>query len=581
MIIRSPQKIRFKSHTRMRQSFCMLAVTALLTACGGDGTRIDPKDAAQVIYKNGDIITLDQGNSVAQAIGVRDGKIIAVGSVADVQAYAGPDTQVHDLQGKTIAPGFYDAHSHFIYTGINDRFEVDLNSPPIGRVNSIAEVVELLKQKKAEMGADAWITGFGYDDTLLAEKRHPTREDLDKVSTTQPVYVTHISGHMAVANTFALEKAGITATTPNPEGGVIGRDSSGAATGFLAETAQQLVAGGKPAITAAQIQEGVKAAARIYTAKGVTTANDGASNAGSIASMEAAAQAGNLPLRVVAWPTGLQSLVAAEKLPLKSGKVKVGGIKDFYDGSIQGYTGYLHDPYHTPHDGDADYRGYPRTTKENLITKVTEAHKAGRQLLIHTNGDQAISDVLEAYRKAQEAFPRTDARHTLIHAQMAREDQLDEMKTLGVIPSFFELHTYYWGDRHRDIFLGPERGLRISPAQSALKRGIPFTLHADTPIVPMDPIMMIWAAVNRVSTSGAVIGAEQRISPRDAMRALTINAAHQNFEEKERGSIEVGKWADLVVLSANPTTVDPMKIRDINVLETIVEGKQVYQQPKP
>ncbi len=559
-----------------RLSACMIATGALITACGGSGSHTEPLNAAQLVYKNGDILTLDKNNSVVQAIGVRDGKIVAAGTSNEVNALVGANTKVIDLQGKTLIPGFYDAHSHFVYTGTNAKFETDLNSPPIGSVNSIEDMVQLLKKKQAELPANAWITGFGYDDTLLAERRHPTREDLDRVSTTQPVYVTHISGHMAVANSFALNQAGIKGATPDPEGGMIGRASNGEPDGFLAETAQGLVSNLKPALTGPQVLDGIKAAGQIYTAKGVTTANDGASSAGGIAALEAAAQSGNLPLRIVTWPTGLQGMVAAKKLELKSGKVKIGGIKDFYDGSIQGYTGYLSEPYHTPHDGDAHYRGYPRSSKETLIANVDAAHKAGYQLFIHTNGDQAISDVLEAYRKAQQATPRSDARHTLIHAQMAREDQLDEMKTLGVIPSFFELHTYYWGDRHRDIFLGPDRSARISPTKSALQRGLPFTLHADTPVVPMDPLLMVWAAVNRVSTSGSVIGADQRISANDALRALTINAAHQNFEEKERGSIEVGKWADLVVLSANPSKVDPMKIRDINVLETVIEGKSVF-----
>lgn len=274
---------------------------------------------------------------------------------------------------------------------------------------------------------------------------------------------------------------------------------------------------------------------------------------------------------------GLDALAGSKAIKLSSGMVKVGGIKDFHDGSIQGYTGYLSHPYHTPHDDDADYAGYPRSSREALVTRAIAAQKAGVQMFIHANGDQAISDVLYAYRKAQEAHPRTDARNVVIHSQMTREDQLDEMKELSVVPSFFELHTYYWGDRHRDIFLGPERGTRISPVKSALNRGIPFTLHADTPVVPMDPMLMLWAAVNRVSTSGAVIGAEQRVPVLDALRGITINAAHQNFEEKERGSIEAGKFADLVVLSGDPVSVDPMKIKDIQVLETIVEGETVYK----
>lgn len=555
-------------------AFAVAAITAL-AACSGDD--VPSSGYAQVVYKNGNVLTANKDVQVVQSVAVKDRKVVAAGSDKELSKYIGKDTQVIDLSGKTMIPGFYDAHSHFLMTGINLKFEADLNSPPIGAINSIDEIINLLKKKQAELGTEAWLTGFGYDDTLFADKRHPTREDLDKVSSTQPVFVTHISGHMSVANTAALKLAGITAATANPEGGVIGKDGKGEPTGYLAETAAQLVSKFKPALTAAQQQEGLAAAAKMYASKGVTTANDGATGPAGVEAMEKAAQSGRLPIRVVAWPMGLGALAGSKAIALTSGKVKVGGIKDFHDGSIQGYTGYLSHPYHTPHDGDADYAGYPRSSREALVARVTDAQKAGVQMFIHANGDQAISDVLYAYRKAQEAYPRSDARNVIIHAQMAREDQLDEMKALGVIPSFFELHTYYWGDRHRDIFLGPDRGTRISPVKSALKRGIPYTLHADTPVVPMDPMLMLWAAVNRVSTSGAVIGADQRVSVMDALRGITINAAHQNFEEKERGSIEAGKFADLVVLSANPASVDPMKIKDIQVLETIVEGETVYK----
>ncbi|MEO5697693.1 MAG: amidohydrolase [Burkholderiaceae bacterium] len=531
---------------------------------------------AQVVYKNGTVVTVDGLNTMAQALAVRDGRIIAVGSADQVNAYVGSNTKVIDLAGKTVIPGIYDAHSHFTYTGINAKFEANLNSPPISTVMSIDDVVALLQQQQASLGADAWVTGFGYDDTLIAEGRHPTRDDLDRVSSTQPVFITHVSGHLAVANSAALALAGITSATPNPAGGVIRKDVNGNPDGVLEETAVQLVSKFKPALTGAQIQEAIKAAAALYAAQGVTTANEGATTAGGVAALEQAAQSNDLPLRVVAWPM-LETMASVDKVELKSGKVKVGGVKDFADGSIQGYTGYLGHPYHTPFHGDADYKGFPRYDRELLAKRVLDVHKSGRQSLIHGNGDAAIADILYAFRKAQQAYPRDDVRPVVIHSQMARDEDLDEMKALGVIPSFFVLHTYYWGDRHRDIFIGPERASRISPTRSAKDRGITYTIHTDTPIVPMEPMRLIWSAVNRTSTSGAVIGAEQRVPVIDALRATTINAAYQNFEEKERGSIEVGKWADLAILSANPLTVAPATIKDIKVLETIAEGKSIYK----
>ena len=214
--------------------------------------------------------------------------------------------------------------------------------------------------------------------------------------------------------------------------------------------------------------------------------------------------------------------------------------------------------------------------REKLADLVTRLHQNGRQLAIHGNGDAAIDDILYALSKAQKAHPRSDARPIIIHAQMAREDQLDRMKELGVIPSFFSLHTYYWGDRHSAIFMGPERAARMSPAKSALARRLRFTIHCDTPVVPMEPLKLIWSAVNRISTGGVIIGEEQRIAVMDAIRATTINAAYQNFEEDVKGSIEVGKYADFVILSEDPRLF-PTRIKDIEIVETIVGGRSVYK----
>ncbi len=556
-----------------RLGFALLVTTFAVAACVGSGSA---KEQAHVVYTNGNILTVDKGNSSAQAVAVRDGKILAVGTADAVAAHIGANTQVVDLRGRTMIPGIYDAHSHFSGALNAGTFVADLNSPPIGTVRNMDDVVALLVAQKAKVGPQGWVSGSGYDDTLIAENRHPTRADLDRVSTTQPVYITHVSGHLSVANSVALALAGITANTPNPPGGAIRKDDKGEPNGVLEETASGLVGKFRPALTEEQLQEGIRLAAKRYASQGVTTANEGFTSAAGVQRLEQAVQAGKLPIRVVAWPT-LDSMADVDKVPLKSGKVKVGGVKDFADGSIQGYTGYLGQHYHTPFNGDANYRGFPRYTREELARRVLQVHKSGRQSLIHGNGDAAIDDIIYAYRRAQEQFPREDARPVVIHSQMMREDQLDEMKAMGAIPSFFVLHTYYWGDRHRDIFIGPDRASRISPTRSAKDRGLIYTIHTDTPIVPMEPMRLIWSAVNRISTSGAVIGAAQRVSLIDALRATTINAAYQNFEEKERGSIEVGKWADLVILSENIAKVDPMSIKDIKVLETIAEGKSIYR----
>lgn len=553
----------------------LLVVSLTVTACGGNDS---PKEAAQIVYTNGNVLTVDKSNSSAEAVAVRDGKILAVGGSHAISGYIGANTKVVDMKGKTMIPGIYDAHSHFSVAMNTGTFVADLNSPPIGPVRSIDDLVAALVAQQAKVGPQDWVRGSGYDDTLIAEHRHPTRADLDRVSTTQPVYISHVSGHLTVANSAALALAGITTSTPNPPGGVIRRDANGQPNGVLEETASGLVGKFSPALTNEQLKKGIELAAARYASQGVTTANEGYTNSAGVQRLEQMAQAGKLPIRVVAWPS-LEAMEAVDKVPLTSGKIKIGGVKEFSDGSIQGYTGYLGQHYHTPFNGDMTYRGFPRYTRDELASRVLQVHKSGRQMMTHANGDAAIDDVLYAYGKAQEAFPRKDVRQVIIHSQMMREDQLDEVKRLDAIPSFFVLHTYYWGDRHRDIFIGPDRAARISPTRSAKDRGINYTIHADTPVVPMEPMRLIWSAVNRITTSGAVLGAAQRIPVADALRATTINAAYQNFEEKERGSIEVGKYADMVILSDNIAKVDPMAIKDIKVLETIVEGKTVYLAP--
>jgi predicted amidohydrolase YtcJ len=254
----------------------------------------------------------------------------------------------------------------------------------------------------------------------------------------------------------------------------------------------------------------------------------------------------------------------------------VGAVKLVADGSIQGYTGYLSEPYHVPPGDDPGYRGYPRIPREALFERVARQHARGLQLAVHGNGDASIDDILDALEAAQRDDPRADARPVVVHAQMARPDQLDRMAALGAVPSFFVLHTYYWGDRHRDVFMGPERAARMSPARSAEERGIRFTLHADTPVVPMEPLRIVWAAVNRRSASGASIGPGERIGVMRALRAVTLDAAHQHFEEADKGSLEPGKLADLVILDRSPLD-DPTGIDRIRVLETWIGGERVWR----
>ena len=455
-------------------------------------------------------------------------------------------------------------------------YVVDLQSPPVGTVQTIEDLIAALKRRADETPKDQWVVGRGYDQTLLREKRHPTREDLDKASTDHPISIAHTSGHLWVANSVALKVAEVTKDTPNQKGGVIVKDRRTSEPNGVFEEVN-MVARLIPPRTAEETMEGIKRAVAIYTAAGVTTATIAGNGIGAVRSLVEASGKGLLPIRINSMLLGTPEQVRAARAAIASpsGMLKAGAVKLVADGSIQGYTGYLREPYTIQPEGQTGYRGYARLSREELVETVKALHRDGNQLAIHANGDAAIDDVILAFREALKERPKADHRFRVEHAQMTREDQLDAYKELGITPSFFVSHTYYWGDVHRDIFQGPVRAAHTSPLASALKRGMRFSIHLDTPVTPMSPLQAIWSAVNRLTREGKVLGPDQRIEPIDAIRAVTIDAAWQNFEENVKGSIEIGKFADLAILAENPTTVDPAKIKDIQVLETIVGSTSV------
>ena len=539
------------------------------------------QELADKILHHGIIVTLDDQDRTAEALAVRQGKILAVGSAAEVLKLAGPSTTVVDLGGKVMLPGFYAAHDHFPSAGNVALFLVDLNSLPIGRMQNIDDIVAALRARADQTPSGKWVQGRGYDDTLLREQRHPTRQDLDRVSTNHPIWIVHTSGHLGVANSRALAIAGITKDTPKPKGGVIRKDPTTGEPNGVFEESGSLVSRHIPGVSKEQKFKAIEWSDRHYVSKGVTTTVIAGGGRASVRDLVTAREQGLLHLRVVAMMSVGSDTPAspseAAKLSPDPDWIRVGAAKNWHDGSIQGFTGYLTAPYHQQPEGKTNYCGYAMRSREALVDMVKKYHRAGYQVATHANGDAAIDDVLFAYAEAQRESPRPDARHRIEHCQTARPDQLERMKQLGVTPSFFNGHVFYWGDRHRDIFLGPERGARISPLASALAQGLHFTLHNDTPVTPVDPLLLVWAAVNRVTRNGQVLGPAERISVRDALRAVTIEAAWQNFEETRKGSIEPGKLADFVMLAENPMTVSPEHIKDIAVLETFVGGESVYR----
>lgn len=535
------------------------------------------------VFINANVLTMNEQNSVVQAVAVERDRIVAVGTNKQIERLITADTVIHDLKGKTLLPGFVDAHSHFPGLGIG-MLTVDLNSPPIGDISSISQIISRLKTKVCNIEEGKFLIGVGYDDSLLDEKRHVNRDDLDQVSMTKPIMLMHVSGHIVAVNSKALEVAALTQESIDPQGGKYVRDETGRLTGVLEETARLGMLALAFDLSFFDFINMVEQGAKEYAAAGVTTAQSGLTREPQIQGYSLIDKLGLLPQRLVIWPDmdAGKRWVKGEFKPQQftTDNVKIGAIKLVADGSIQGFTGYLSQAYHShaPGHGDEDeeYSGYPTMEPAELNQVVLGMHKHGLQIAVHANGDAAIDMVIAAVKNAQQIAPRKDTRHIVIHSQMATTEQLEQMKKWGLTPSFFNAHTFYWGDRHRDIFIGPERAREISPAKSAADIGLPFSFHLDTPVVPMNPLFAVHSGVNRLTSSGKVLGEHQRIDVMQSLRSVTIDAAWQMFLDNEIGSIEVGKQADLVILDANPLD-NPKAIDQINVLETFVAGLTIYK----
>ncbi len=532
------------------------------------------------VFINGNIITVDENNRIVEAISILDGKIEAIGSNKSIRKLIQKDTQITDLQGKTLLPGFIDAHSHFPGSGLT-AISADLSPPPSGETSNIAQLLESMRLQAKATPPGKWLLGFGYDDSSLIEKRHPTRQELDSISSKHPIYLWHSSGHMGVANSLALQKIGITEHTQSPAGGVIGRDkNTGKLNGLLQEKSALSLTTLLQDFSFTDYYQIFQHARDEYSQNGITTAQSGGVGINLTRALYWASQFRQIPFRMVVFPNhqdfGKQLLDGNYKqTDFNSERFYLGPIKIIADGSVQGRTAFLTQPFYKNPEEIPNYRGFPSFEQTELSAIVSTYHDAGFQLAIHGNGDAAIDQIIDAFAKAQTRTPSTDPRLILVHAQMARHDQLKSMQKLGITPSFFPTHTYYWGDQHIASFMGPQRGPMMSPTGSAAVLGLKFSVHTDAPVTPISPLQLLWSTVNRESLSGNIIGEDQKISTMQAIRSITIDAAWQVFQENNRGSIEKGKFADLVLLSSNPLE-NPQSIRQIEVLETIVAGVTVY-----
>ena len=533
------------------------------------------EEADLIISSNKVILMTEKESAQPLSVAIKNKKIIWIGSHEDAKNIQGEHV---DFGNQAVLPGFIDAHGHASYLAFATQV-ANIASPPVGKINNIQDLQTELKNFIQDSGLQPgeWLMGLGYDDSLLAEQRHPTKDDLDEVSTEHPIYLIHVSAHLGAANSLGLSLANINSKTQDPPGGKIRRyENSLEPNGVFEETAayplQQL------AMSAYKDPIGsVKKAMEIYARNGITTAQDGASSLETIGLMQAADAQNMIDIDVISYPIGQNGLdenLNALNFGSYTGRVKVGGIKLILDGSPQGKTAYLTEPYYKPpHNESKSYKGYPLIPQTEVSEWVKKYADLNIPIMAHANGDAAADMLIQAVKNAE---IESDHRTIMIHAQTVREDQLDLMKELEIIPSYFSTHTFYWGDWHRDSVFGPDRAMRISPTKSTLERDMPFTVHNDAPVVPPDMIRLLWSTTNRLTRSGKVLGPNQRISTYDALKAITINAAYQHFEDDIKGSIEVGKLADLVVLSADPLSMPSESLLDLQIISTFSHGKEIF-----
>ncbi len=539
--------------------------------------------SADLIMRNGNVITVDARNTIAEAVAIRDDIIVSVGTNNEMDPLIGDKTKVMDLTGKTVVPGFIDSHTHNVYIG-EFLFNFKLLNMATELNPSIIDVQRGIKERARETPKGDWIGGRNLDPNSLKEGRWPTREELDASAPENPLILTIRGGHACVVNSRALELADITKDTPNPEGGIIEKDPvTGEPTGVLRDV--PVMNSAVPQATLEDLKNGLAAASQEYVKTGVTSTCD----AGAIdkpdsyrAYQEAVAE-GKLKTRTYLMIH--EDFYRNNDLGLRTGfgnnRLRLGAVKLLIDGSIQCFTCAFYEPYLAK-----ETRGLEglRYTQENLNEIVAEAHRLGYQVAIHAQGDYGITVAVNAIEHAMEKYPRPDPRHRIEHTLCPTMEDLKRMKSLGIIANFYLFHPWFWGDLHINNFIGKERANKMVPVKTALEIGIVSCAHSDCPVCtpndpvwPSNPLWGMWCAVNRKTRSGVDIGPQEKLTAMEALRVYTINGAYSSFEEDIKGSIEPGKLADMVVLSDNLLEVDPWEIRDITVEKTIIGGKIVYE----
>jgi predicted amidohydrolase YtcJ len=555
-----------------------------LFACNQTEKKTTSNETAQAIYFGGDILTMVGDSAIyPEAVAINEGKIVFTGSMSSAVQMKTENTQMIDLKGNALVPGFIDGHAHFFAFG-SQAISANLLAAPDGKCNTIEDLIVELKswhQKNGVEKTQGWIIGLGFDDAALKEKRFPTKEDLDKISTEIPVMACHISAHFCVVNTKGLEKLGINASSKNPAGGIIRRmKGSQEPNGVLEELAAMphMINAITPT-TSALNDEYMDAGQKMAASYGYTTCNEGRAM-GNHEKMAEYAKQGKMYLDVNSWIDYTYPKYMMSEWNSKTYKnhYRIAGLKLTLDGSPQGRTAWRTTPYLLPPDGQKKgYSGYPAIPKDQDVQSIIDTAFANNwQIKVHANGDAAMDQLFRVFNKASIKYGNQNRRNILIHGQLIRLDQLDSLKKYDLTASLFPMHTYYWGDWYKEI-IGQDKAQLISPIKSALKKGIRVTSHTDAPVALPNLMMIMWTTVNRISRSGSIIGPQERLTPYEALKTITIWGAEQFFEEDKKGTLEDGKLADMVILNKNPLKVDPITLKDIKIIETIKEGNTVFK----
>lgn len=523
---------------------------------------------------NGKIITMDKKETIASAISIIDGKILSVGSDEEIKEMIRETTEVIDLNGKTVVPGFIDSHCHMVSTGGNRKLYVDLSEE--AGVRSISDIQDKLRDKARITPEGEWIYGYQEDDSKLEEGRHPTRWELDEASKDHPILVSTVGGHFSIANSKAFEMADVDKDTPDPVGGKFERDpETGQLTGGLHEKAIDLVrSDGPPEPSREQASSGAKEILRECAEEGLTCIYDTVSPL-QIRAVLDLKNRDELPIRI-RMDIHIDHYPELEKLGIYRGLgddwVRICGLKFFFDGAISARTAAVSEPYlNRP-----DFYGVMATTREIARKTILDVYKEGYRISAHANGDRAIEMYLDIMEEAQALFPDDHRRNRDIHCTVVNDDLISRINKLDILPTIFGPYVYYHGDKLIPAF-GDERLEMMFASKSFLDAEVKISAHSDHPCAPLPPLMGLHGLVNRKTKSGKPIGQSQKISVMEALKLYTVNAAYQSFDEDKLGSLEKGKYADLVILGEDILSVPTEEIIDIPIEATMIEGKFVYK----